>query len=121
MSEVAQATSAWPLALNTTRTVIVHCNASQTPVAMPQPTRSPASRIDRVLTAERPIVVLIALRVTSQAKFERIDLERDRKFVHRAFERVDAGRGAWTAHVARRRQVEPSELVHVLRVRGLVE
>src|SRR6516165_1577602 len=73
------------------------------------------------LTAERPIVVLIALRITSQAKFERIDLERDRKFVHRAFERVDAGRGAWTAHVARRRQVEPSELVHVLRVRGLVE
>src|SRR5215831_1468836 len=47
MSEVAQATSAWPLALNTTRTAIDHCNASQTPVAMPQPTRSPASRIDR--------------------------------------------------------------------------
>ena len=48
-----------------------------------------------MVTAERPIVVMIALRITSQAKFERIDLERDRKFVHRAFERVDAGRGAW--------------------------
>src|SRR5262249_2062669 len=73
------------------------------------------------LTAERPIVVLIALGITSQAKFERIDLERDRKFVHRAFERVDAGRGARTAHVAGGRQVEPGEFGPVLRVRGLVE
>ncbi len=47
MSEVAHATSAWPLGVSTMRTVIGACNASQMPVAMPQPTRSLPSRIDR--------------------------------------------------------------------------
>src|SRR4029077_7325861 len=40
MSEVAQDTSAWPLAVSTIRTAIGTCSASQTPVAMPQPTSS---------------------------------------------------------------------------------
>jgi len=69
--EVAHATSAWPLALSAMRTVIGICNASHTPVAMPQPTRIafvPAERrgalavaFTQRLAAERQIVVLIAL------------------------------------------------------------
>src|SRR5258705_9051145 len=47
MSEVAQDTSAWPLAVSPMRTVIGTCSASQTPVAMPQPTSSLPSRIKR--------------------------------------------------------------------------
>src|SRR5262245_66477295 len=49
------------------------------------------------LTAERPIVVLIALGITSQAKFERIELERARKFVHSRFGRVVDGHPDGTA------------------------
>ena len=47
MSEVAQETSAWPLAVSRMRTAIGTCSASQTPVAIPQPTRSVPSRIER--------------------------------------------------------------------------
>ena len=44
---LAQETSAWPLAVRTMRTAIGTCSASQTPVAMPQPTNSVPSRIER--------------------------------------------------------------------------
>jgi hypothetical protein len=47
MSEQAQDTSAWPLAESTMRTVIGICMASHTPVAMPKPTSSPPSRMER--------------------------------------------------------------------------
>ena len=73
------------------------------------------------LAAERPIIVLVAIRITPQTKLERIELECDREFVHRTFERIDAGRSAWTAHVARGRQVEPSQPVRVLRIGAFVE
>ena len=135
MSEVAHATSAWPLALTTIRTVMAACHASQMPVAMPQPTRSPPSRIERgsgialvpaerlgalavafpqCFAAERLINVLIAIGIAAQAKFERIDLERNRKLIHRAFKRIDAGRAAWAAHIARCRKVELGELMRVI-------
>ena len=73
------------------------------------------------LAAVRPIVVLIALRITPQAKLERIELERDRKLVHRGFERKDGGGGAWRAHVAWGRKIEPRELVRVFRIGGFVQ
>ena len=47
MSEVAHETSAWPLPVNTMRAAIGICSASQMPVAMPQPTSSLPSRIER--------------------------------------------------------------------------
>ena len=75
----------------------------------------------QVLAAVRPAIVLVAIRVTAQAKLEGIELERGRNLVHRAFKGIDASRGAWTAHVARRRQIEPGELVRILRVVAFVE
>ena len=42
------------------------------------------------LAAERLVLVLVAVRVAPQAKLERIELERDRKLVHRGFERITA-------------------------------
>src|SRR5262249_53332962 len=33
--------------------------------------------------------VLVTIRITSQAKLQRIEIERDRELVHRAFESVD--------------------------------
>jgi hypothetical protein len=47
ISDAADATSAWPLAVRTMRAAAGICNASQTPVAMPQPTSSLPSRIER--------------------------------------------------------------------------
>ena len=73
------------------------------------------------LTAERPIVVLIALRITSQPEFERIELERNRKLVHRGFERKVGGWGTWRAHVARGRKIEPHELVLVFCIGAFVQ
>ena len=47
MSEAAQDTSACPFAVSTMRAAAGICKASQTPVAMPQPTSSLPSRIER--------------------------------------------------------------------------
>jgi hypothetical protein len=47
MSEAAQDTSACPFAVRTMRAAAGFCKASQTPVAMPQPTSSLPSRIER--------------------------------------------------------------------------
>ena len=47
MSVKAQATSAWPFAVSTTRALAFCCIASQMPVAMPQPMSSLPSRIER--------------------------------------------------------------------------
>jgi hypothetical protein len=58
----------------------------------------------------------VEIRVTPQAQVQRIDLERDREFVLRAFERINTGRGAWTAHVARCSKIESRALVRVLRI-----
>ena len=57
--------------------------------------RALAVAFAQCLAAVGPITVLVAIRIAAQAKLERIELERDRKLVHRAFERIDAGRGAW--------------------------
>jgi hypothetical protein len=65
--------------------------------------------------------VLVAIRIAPQAKLERVQLERDRELVHGALERIDAGRGARRAHVARGCEIEPRELVRVLRVGAFVE
>ena len=47
MSEVAQATSAWPLTVSTMRANVFICSASHTPEAMPQPTSSlPSSPVE---------------------------------------------------------------------------
>ena len=66
-------------------------------------------------------VVLVAVRVAANAQFHRVELERDGEFVHRAFERIDAGGGTRRAHVAGRGDVEPRELVLVFGVGALVE
>src|SRR5205085_1899375 len=76
--------------------------------------RALAVAIPQRLAAVRPADVLVAIRITPQAKIERIELERDRKLVHRAFESIDAGRSAWTAHVAWCCKIEPGELMRVL-------
>ncbi len=67
------------------------------------------------------VLVLVAVGVALQPQLHRIDLERDGKFVHRAFERIDAGRRTRRAHVGGGRKIQPRELVHELRVRALVE
>ena len=95
MSEVAQDTSAWPFPVSTMRTAIGICKASQTPVAMPQPTNSLPSRIERgsglrlipakcfralavafaqAFAAVGPVGDLVAIRITPQAKLKRIEL-----------------------------------------------
>src|SRR5208282_677269 len=58
--------------------------------------RTLAIAIAQAFAAVRPVGVPVAIRITPQAKLERIELEGDREFVHRAFERVDTRRGAWT-------------------------
>ena len=63
--------------------------------------------------------MLVAIRVTPQAKLERIEREGDRELVQSAFERVDAGRGAGGTHIAWRRKIEPRELVRVFRMCAL--
>jgi hypothetical protein len=65
--------------------------------------------------------VLVAIRIRPQAKFERIELEGDGEFIHRAFQRIDGGRGAGDAHVAWRSKIEPRQLVRVYRVGATVE
>ena len=134
MSEAAQEISACPLALSTMRTAAGICRASQTPVAMPQPTSSLPSRIERgygvalapsrrlprpgrsiraALAGVGDVLVLVAVRIAAQTQLHGIDLKRDCELVHRAFERVNAGRGARRAHVAGGRNVERDELVRV--------
>ena len=90
---------------------------------MSQPNASAPWRVAfaQRFTAERPIVVLIALRITPQTQFERIELERDRKLVHRGFERKHRGWGTWRAHVACGRKIEPCELVLVFCIGAFVE
>ena len=109
---------------------------------MPKPIRSLPSRIERGcgialvpaerlralpvafaqrLAAERLVLVLVAVRIAPQAKLERVELELDRKLVHRGFERKQRGGGARRAHVARGREIEPGEPVRVFRIRRLVE
>ena len=75
----------------------------------------------QALAAVRQIAVLVALRITFEAQLKRIELERDREFVHRAFESIDAGCGTGRAHVARGLKIEPRELVRILRMGALVE
>src|SRR5262249_25296577 len=65
--------------------------------------------------------VLVTVRIAAQAQLQRIELERDRKLVHRAFERKRAGRRARAAHIAGGREVELGELVYVFRVGAFVE
>ena len=65
------------------------------------------------LAAERPVFMLVAVRVTPQTQFDGIELERDRELVHRGFERIHARRRARRAHVARGRQIQVSEPVRV--------
>ena len=38
--------------------------------------------------------MLVAVRIAAQPQLKRVELERNGEFVHRAFERIDAGRGA---------------------------
>ncbi len=142
MSENADATSAWPFAVSTMRTAVSICSASQTPVAMPQPTSSLPSRIERgsglrlsqpkasralpiafaqLLAGVGFVLVLIAIGIAAQPQLQRIELERDRKLVHRAFQSIDAGRRARRAHVGWRRQIEPRQSVHIFGVRAFVE
>ena len=83
--------------------------------------RALAVAFAQCLAAEWPINILIAFRIAAQAKFEWIDLERNRKLVHRAFKRVHAGGGAWTAHIARCRKVEFGEFMRVLCVGARIE
>ena len=142
MSEVAQETSAWPLAVSDdahrdrhlqrfpdarrhapAHQLVAVAHRTRLGVAL-VPTerfRALAVAIAQALAAVRPVGVLVAIRIAPQAQLQRIELERDRQLVHRAFERIDAGRGAWSAHVARRRKIEPRELVRVFRVGALVE
>ena len=67
------------------------------------------------------ILALVAVGIALQAQLHRIDLERDGEFVHRAFQRIDAGRRARGAHVAGGRHVELDELVLEFRVGALVK
>jgi hypothetical protein len=83
--------------------------------------RALAVAFAQLLAAVRLVRVLVAIRIATQAKLQRIELERDRELVHRAFERVDAGGGARAAHVARGRKIELGELMRVLRVGAFVE
>src|SRR5258708_523762 len=75
----------------------------------------------QLLAAIGLVGVLIAVRIAAQAQLDRVELERDRKLVHRAFERKRAGRGARRAHVAGGGKVELGQLVRVVRVGALVE
>src|SRR3954453_24292 len=74
-----------------------------------------------VSTMRTAIGDLVAIRITPQAKLERVERQRHRKLVHRAFERVDPRRCAWSAHVARGRKIEPREFVRILCIGALVE
>ena len=65
--------------------------------------------------------MLVAIRITAQAQLDRIELERNRELVHRAFERIDPGRGARRAHVAGGGKIELRDLMRILRVGALVE
>ena len=65
--------------------------------------------------------VLVAVGVALQPQLHRIDLERDREFVHRAFERIDARRSARRAHVGGGRNVQPRQPVHEFRIGAFVE
>ena len=47
MSDVAVATSRWPFALSVARAEVLENMASHMPVAMPQPTSSEPSRMER--------------------------------------------------------------------------
>src|SRR6185503_7458947 len=73
------------------------------------------------LAAVGLVLVLIAVRIAPQAKLERVELERNRKLIHRGFERKERWSGAGRAHVARGRKIEPREPVRVFRIGGLVE
>ena len=75
----------------------------------------------QAFAAVGPVGDLVAIGITPEAKLKGIELQRHRKFVHRAFERVDARGRAWRAHVARGRKVEPREFVRVLRIGALIE
>ena len=75
--------------------------------------RALAVAFAQLLAGVGKVLVLVAVRVASQPQLQRIELERDGKLVHRAFERVDAGRRARRAHVGGRGNVEPRQLVHV--------
>jgi hypothetical protein len=77
--------------------------------------------IAQALAAVWPVGVLVAIRITPQAKLERIELEGDRELVHRAFERIDGGRGTRGAHIAWCRKIEPRQLVPVFPMGALVE
>ena len=114
-------TSACPLAVGTMRGGACTCSASQMPVAIPsRPARcrrassaalhcACSSRscgalpvaFAQVLAGIGNVLVLVAVRVAPQAQLQRIELERHRKLVHRAFECIDAGGRARRAHVRR--------------------
>src|SRR5262249_45596382 len=63
--------------------------------------RALAVAFAQALAAVRPVGVLVAIRITPQAKLERIKLEGDRESVPRVYARVGAGGGAGGRHVAR--------------------
>src|SRR5205085_3989170 len=77
--------------------------------------------IAQALAAIRPIGVLAAIRIAPQVKLERIEIQRGRELIHSAFERKDARRGAGSPHVARRRKIEPCELMRICRVGAFVK
>ena len=67
------------------------------------------------------VLVLIAIGIAPQAQFHGIEFQRDREFIHRAFEAIDPGGRAGRAHVGWSRGIEPHEFVHELGVGALVE
>src|SRR6185312_17320777 len=83
--------------------------------------RALAVALAQVLAAVWSITVLVEIGVTPQPKFKRVELEGDSEFVHRAFERIDSGRGTRRAHVAGGSKVKPRELVGIFRIGALVK
>src|SRR5262249_52195930 len=82
---------------------------------------APAIAFAQCLAAVGSIAMLVAIRIAPHAKPDRIELERDREPAHRALECIAASCCARRAHVARRREIEPRELVRVLRIGASVE
>jgi hypothetical protein len=74
-----------------------------------------------LLAAVRQAAGLVAIGVAAQPQLQRIELQRDCKLIHRAFQRIDAGRRARRAHVARRRHIQARELVGISRIGGGIE
>src|SRR5262249_55035369 len=74
----------------------------------------------QLLAAVGLVGVLVAVRIAAQAQLQRIELERDRKLVHRAFERKRAGRGARAVHTEGGGRAEFGDFVFLFRVGDFV-